>query len=68
MRWRWPLTSFGQPREIRGELQHLANSFNLLFDFSAAEALIFKGEANVLKNRHVGIERIGLEHHGDAAF
>jgi hypothetical protein len=54
--------------EIGGELQHLANGLNLLLDFGAAEALVFKGKANVFKHTHVGIEGVGLEHHGDAAF
>jgi len=54
-RWRWP------PERSRG-LAHAPVGL-VLVGFRE-----FESEGHVLVDRHVRIERIGLEHHGDAAI
>ncbi|EJZ18176.1 phenol hydroxylase [Rhizobium sp. Pop5] len=54
--------------EIVGELQDLGDPFHLPADFRPRHLLQAEGETDVFGNAHMRIERIGLEHHGNAAF
>jgi hypothetical protein len=62
-RWRWPPDSALGLREVFVELQDLGG----LGDAEAISALGSPGhlqaEAHVLRDRHVRVERVGLEHH-----
>ncbi len=49
------------------ELQYAGSLGNLAVDLGPGDAEHLQGEAHVFGNRHVRIERVGLEHHGDAA-
>ena len=49
-------------------LQDLRSRLNPLADLFFGHPLQIKREGHVIKNRHMRIERIGLKHHGNAAF
>ena len=53
--------------EQRPELQHVGGALGALLDVGTVMPGHAQAEADVLRDRHVRIERIGLEHHGDAA-
>ena len=51
--------------EESGEIEDRGGIVHLLLDFVFAAAREFQRESHVVAHRHVRIERIGLEHHGD---
>ena len=69
-RWRWP------PESWRGLRCHSSSSSQdarrlrrrAPCDLVARHAAHAQAEAEVLLDRHVRVERVGLEHHGDAAL
>ena len=50
------------------QLQHACGFFDPLGHLGPRHAAHAQAEAEIFLDRHVRIERIGLEHHGDAAF
>ena len=50
------------------QLQHARRFLDPLGDLGPGHAAHPQTEAEIFRDRHVRIERIGLEHHGDAAF
>ena len=69
-RWRWPPESwrglrfkqFGDPQDRRPQ------RCTRLRDIGLVVAGHPQAKAQILLDRHVRIERVGLEHHGDAAI
>jgi hypothetical protein len=54
--------------EQRLEFQDAGRLADAPLDFGALHARHLQREADVLGHRHMRVERIGLEHHGDPAF
>ena len=54
--------------EYFGNLQDAGGAPHLVVDFFLPGAGDAQAKGHVLEHRHMRIERIGLEHHGDAAF
>ena len=54
--------------QIVADVQHLGGGVDAAPDVGLVDLRQRQGEAHVLAHRHVRIERIGLEHHGDAAI
>jgi hypothetical protein len=50
------------------EAEDLRGAIDLLLDLGLRHALELEREAHVLRYRHVRVERVVLEHHGDVAF
>ena len=66
-RWRWPPESWRGRRRSAADLQHLAGLRDAARDVGLGVAVHPEPEGEVLAHGHVRIERVGLEHHGDAA-
>ena len=49
-------------------MQSLGGGPHLLVDLRLVDPGELQAEGHVLVHRHVGVEGVGLEHHGDAAF
>jgi hypothetical protein len=65
-----PLATGKLPRlavEQRLELQRLGRRAHLRLDLGLADPDHLEREAHILSDGHVRIERVGLEHHGNAA-
>ena len=58
----------GQAVQIGRQLQHLARALGRLADLVPGLARDLEGKGHVVAHRHVRIERVGLEHHRDAAL
>ena len=56
------------PVEERHDLQKLGRPGHALLDLGLRRLRHLQAEGHVLAHAHAGIERIGLEHHGDAAI
>ena len=56
----------GQAVQIGGQLQHPARAVGGLLHLGARLARDLQRKGHVVAHRHVRIQRIGLEHHGDA--
>ncbi len=54
--------------EIFGEIERGGGLGHFRFDLGLGHAGHFQAEGNVAAHAHVRIERIGLEHHGEAAL
>ena len=68
-RWRWPpLSSAGRRSQQRAEAEQLGGAVDLAVDRRAVDPLLLQAEAHVLAHRHVRIERVVLEDHGDVAL
>ena len=70
---RHPLTltareRLGQPIEVLGEPQHFRGVVDALLRLRFGHLGHFESEPDVLSHRHVGVQRIVLEHHGDVAI
>ena len=52
----------------RFDLQDLGGAVDPFLDLRLGQAGVFQAEAEIAGNGHLRIERIGLEHHADAAF
>src|SRR5690606_35666388 len=53
--------------EVGLEVKKLCSLFNALVALFLADASDLEREAHVVANRHVGVERVVLEHHRDVA-
>ena len=53
--------------EVLGQIQNLRCVLDLLVDLAFGQLRERQREGDVLPHRHVGVERIGLEHHRDVA-
>ena len=68
-RWRWPPESWLGLRSSRCSIcSILATSRDRLLALRLRHAAHLHAEGDVLRHRHVRIERVGLEHHGDVAL
>ena len=68
-RWRWPPESWrGLRPEQFGDAQDFRRAAHAPRDVGLVVAGHPQAEAEILFDRHVRIERVGLEHHGDAAI
>ena len=54
--------------EIVRQIQHRGRLLHLLADGLLGHAGHLEAEADIAAHAHMGIERIGLEHHGEAAL
>ena len=59
--------SLGLPVEVLGDIQDLGGFLDLAVDLVLGHLLELQGEGHVLIDRHVGIQGVGLEDHGDVA-
>ena len=59
---------FGLAVQFARDVQHLGGGANAAVDLALVRLGQRQAERHVLVHRHVRIERIGLEHHGDAAL
>ena len=67
-RWRWPPDKLARPPLHQlGDAQDLGGALHPPLGVGLVVAVHPQAEAQVLLDRHVRIERVGLEHHGDAA-
>ncbi len=57
-----------QAPEILRDLQHVGRFAHALVELLLARVGELQGEGHVVVDRHMRVERIGLEHHGDAAL
>ena len=53
--------------EVLGDTQDLGSGANLAVDFVFGDLLELERKCHVLVHRHVGIQGVALEHHGDVA-
>ena len=68
-RWRWPPESWlGRRLQQMLDLQGLGDRRDRLVALGLRHAAHLHAEGHVLRHRHVGIERVGLEHHRDVAL
>jgi hypothetical protein len=56
----------GPPVEQHVDLQHRGDFADLGRDLGLGRVDVFQPEGEVLAHRHVRVERVGLEHHGQA--
>jgi hypothetical protein len=67
-RWRWPPESWRGVRSSSAQFQDGGGTLYALVDLGLGETLDLQAIGHVLVHRHVRIERIVLEHHGDVAL
>ena len=68
-RWRWPPeSSLRLAAEQLFDLQHAGGFRDLAVDLGLVRAEHLQREAHILGHGHMRVERVGLEHHGDAAI
>ena len=68
-RWRWPPESWrGLRCQKLLDAQHPRHLGDAALDLGARQAAVLEPEGQVLAHRHVRIEGIGLEHHGEPAI
>ena len=68
-RWRWPPDSSDGRRSSSGSSASMrAASVDARVDLGARPAFLLQAQFHVAARGQVGIERVGLEHHGDAAL
>ena len=68
-RWRWPPESSDGPAfEERPDLQELGGLLDAPRDLVSRHARDLQAEGQVPLRRHARVERVGLEHHADAAI
>ena len=53
--------------EILGDAQDLGSRANLAVDLVLGDLLELKRKRHVLVHRHIGVQSVALEHHGDVA-
>ena len=58
----------GPAFEVRVQLQDARGLIDFAVAFGLGHAREAQGERHVLADRHVRVERVGLEHHGQAAI
>lgn len=54
--------------EILGDAHHLRNGIDPLFDVILFKTTKLESVTDIVAHAHVGIERVGLEDHGDVAI
>ena len=68
-RWRWPPdSSAGRRSQIGLQRQHRRGRGDAFGDQIGRRAGLFQAEPHIVAHREMRIERVGLEHHGDAAL
>ena len=68
-RWRWPPESWrGIALEQRREPEDLRGALDARLDLLLRRAAQLQREGHVVGDRHVRVERVVLEHHGDVAL
>ena len=59
--------SLGLPVEVLGDVQNLGGFLDLAVNLVLGHLLQLQGEGHVLVDRHMGVQGVGLEDHGDVA-